>query len=330
MVSVVTTFSGRGGSSLGYNLAKCKILLSIDFEPNAVKTYKLNFPKTPIWKKDIREITGKQILDEIKLKKGELDIFDGSPPCTPFSLAGIKDKGWGKKYQHSSETKIQRTDDLFYEYIRLIREIKPRAFLAENVRGLIMGNAKGYFNNILKAMKSAGYKVIVFDLNAKNFEVPQSRPRVVFIGIRKDIKIKFPSLMTFPEITFEQVTKNLTIPKDDLDAAIKATQRGSIKPYLKYVQPGENFQRHHPKDNQFTYVRVRNDRPCSTITAAGYGKMFHPTEHRALTIAEAKRCSTFPDDFKFLSLSDAWIGIGNSVPPNLIMHLANYIKNLLL
>lgn len=112
--TVVSTFSGRGGSSIGYTLAKCKILLAIDFEPNAVKTYKLNFPKTNVWKADIREITGNAILKEIGLKKGELDIFDGSPPCTPFSVAGKREKGWNKVYKHGSESKAQRADDLFF------------------------------------------------------------------------------------------------------------------------------------------------------------------------------------------------------------------------
>lgn len=327
--TVVTTFSGRGGSSIGYSLAKCKVLLAIDFEPNAVKTYSLNFPNTPVWKANIREITGKKILDSIGLKKGELDIFDGSPPCTSFSVAGKREKGWGKVYKHGSESKAQRTDDLFFEYIRLVKEIQPKSFIAENVRGMIIGKSKGYFNLILRAMRKIGYDVQVFDANAMDFQVPQSRPRLIFIGIRKDLKAEFPKLKKFKPITFAEAVKNLKIPKNDLDAAIKGAQRDSVKKYLRYVRPGENFSRCHPRDNQFTYVRAANDRPCPTITAGSYLQMFHPTENRALTVAEAKRLSTFPDDYKFLSLNDGWLGIGNSVPPKLIMHMANYVKSIL-
>lgn len=327
--TVVTTFSGRGGSSLGYNLAKCKILLALDFEPNAVKTYQLNFPNTPVWKANIREITGEKILKEIKLKKGDLDILDGSPPCTSFSIAGKQEKGWNKIYKHGSESIAQRSDDLFFEFIRLIKELQPKSFIAENVKGMISGVSKGYFNLILKEMKKLNYEVIVFNLNAKDFEVPQSRPRIVFIGIRKDLFKKFPPLKTFKPISFQEATKNLKIPKDDLMASIKAIERNSIKKYLKYVKQGENFQKYHPKDNQFTYVKVRNDSPCPTITAGGYLQLFHPTENRALTVAEAKRLTTFPDDYKFLSLADGWLGIGNSVPPKLIMHIANYVKKLI-
>jgi len=329
MVSVVSTFAGRGGSSLGYKMAKCKVLLAIDFEANAVKTYKLNFPNTIVWKSDIREITGKQILNEIKLKKGELDIFDGSPPCTPFSISGKREKGWGKKYKHGTESKSQTTDDLFFEYIRLLKELMPKSFIAENVRGLIQGTSKGYFNKILVEFKKSGYDVKVFDINAKDFDVPQSRPRIIFIGVRKDLKAKFPILKTHKEITFAQAVKNLKIPKNDLVESIKAVNRPCINKYLRYVSPGQNFQRYHPNDSQFNFMRIRNDRPCNTIRARSHHQIFHPTENRSLTVAEAKRCSTFPDDYKFLSFSDAWTGIGNSVPPKLSMHIANYVKRII-
>ncbi|MCV0398528.1 MAG: DNA cytosine methyltransferase [Nitrosarchaeum sp.] len=327
--TVVTTFAGRGGSSIGYNLAKCNVLLAIDFEPNAVNTYKLNFPKTTVWKANIRQVTGLAILKEIGMKRGELDIFDGSPPCTPFSAAGKREKSWNKVYKHGSETQAQRTDDLFFEYLRLVREIQPKSFIAENVKGMIIGKSKGYYNLVLRHMKKLGYNVRVFNINAKDFEVPQSRPRIVFIGVRKDIKTKFPELHTFKEITFGEAVKNLQIPSDDLQASINAAKRPSIEKYLRYVKPGESFSRYHPKGNQFTYVRVSNDRPCPTITAGGYMQMFHPIYNRALTVAEAKRCSTFPDDYKFLSLSDGWLGVGNSVPPKLIMHMANYVQQIL-
>ena len=330
LTSVVSTFSGCGGSSLGYKKAKCKVLLAIDFEDNAVKTYKLNFPKTPIWKANIREITGKKILDAIGMKKGELDIFDGSPPCTSFSPAGKREKGWGKVYKHMSETEPQRTDDLFFEFIRLIKEIKPKSFIAENVRGLIQGRTKGYFNKILRAMREAGYKIRVFDINAKNFDVPQSRPRVFFIGIRNDLAPnEWPKLETKKPISFYAGTKDLEIPENELKEVRSVMNRNSINQYLPMMKQGESMSKYHPKGNQFGYVRASYNNPCPTITAGGYMQIFHPIDNRALTVTEARRLSSFPDNYKFLSLRDGWIRIGNSVPPNLMMNMAKYVRSII-
>ena len=116
----------------------------------------------------------------------------------------------------------------------------PKSFIAENVRGLIQGTSKGYFNKILGEFKKAGYDVRVFDINSKDFDVPQSRPRIIFIGIRNDLKVKFPKLKTHKEITFAQAVKNLNIPTNDLAASIKAVEWPCIKKYLRYVKPGQN------------------------------------------------------------------------------------------
>lgn len=140
----ISFFSGCGGSSLGYNLAGVKILYANEFIPKAYETYKLNFPDTYMDTRDIRTINPEEILDIIKVKKGELDFLDGSPPCASFSTAGKREKNWGKVKAYSG-TK-QRTDDLFFEYIRMVKYIEPKIFIAENVSGLITGKAKGYFN----------------------------------------------------------------------------------------------------------------------------------------------------------------------------------------
>lgn len=328
-INVVSTFAGCGGSSLGYKRANCKVLLAIDFEENAVKTYKMNFPKTTVWKRNIREITGEEILKEIKLEKGQLDIFDGSPPCTPFSMAGKREDGWNKSYSHSSETLSQRADDLFFEYVRLIDELRPKSFIGENVRGLIQGKAKGYFNQILRKMKDTGYSVRAFDINAKNFDVPQSRPRIVFVGIRNDLAPKsWPILTPKKSISFHSATRNLKITQEELIKARKVTEWPSIKKYIHFLKQGEDIGKYHPKGNQFNWVRIRNHKPCPTISTSCY-QLFHPLENRSLTIAELKRVASFPDEFKFISFEDAWIRIGNSVPPNLMMHMANYVKSLL-
>lgn len=326
MVNVVSTFSGCGGSSLGYILAGCKILLALDFEENAVKTYKLNFPNTLVWKSNIRDITGEKILNEIKLKVGELDIFDGSPPCNSFSMAGKREDGWNKSYKHSSESHIQRTDDLFFEYLRLIGEIQPKIFVAENVRGLISGVAKGYFNMILKTMKLLGYNVKVFDINAKDFDVPQSRPRIIFIGVRNDIFKEWKLLKTHKEISFNTACIGLKIPDSELQFAKRIENHTSMQ-YIKLLKQGETASKYHPKGSYFNISRINEDKPVRTILAKC--SLIHPRENREITLSECKRLSSFPDDFKFLSIHDGILRIGNSVPPNLMYHIANYVKNIL-
>ena len=186
----ISFFSGCGGSSLGYTLAGVKILYANEFIPKAYETYKANFPNTYVDTRDIRTIKSQEILDIIKLKKGELDFLDGSPPCASFSTAGKRERDWGKVKKYSDSK--QRTDDLFYEYIRMVKEIEPKIFIAENVSGLIQGKAKGYFNIFLNEFKKLNYNVKASLLDASYLEVPQSRKRVFIIGVRKDLK-KQPS-----------------------------------------------------------------------------------------------------------------------------------------
>jgi DNA (cytosine-5)-methyltransferase 1 len=184
--NAVSTFSGCGGSSLGYRMAGFKMLWASEFVPAAQETYRANAaPYTILDTRDIREVTGQDILDATGLGVGEIDLYDGSPPCASFSTAGKREAGWGqvKKY---SDTQ-QRTDDLFYEYARLIEETQPRVFVAENVAGLVKGTAKGYFKLILARLRACGYRVQARVLDASWLGVPQSRNRLIFIGVREDL-----------------------------------------------------------------------------------------------------------------------------------------------
>lgn len=185
-IKVISTFSGGGGSSLGYRMAGCTVLGASEFVPAAQDAYRLNAsPSTIIWPDDIRTMSGAEMLRDVGLEPGELDILDGSPPCAAFSTAGKRSAGWGqvKKYSDTS----QRVDDLFYEFARILEEMKPRAFVAENVEGLVKGVSKGYFKAIHKRLVECGYQVKAAVLDASRLGVPQARKRVIFIGIRNDL-----------------------------------------------------------------------------------------------------------------------------------------------
>lgn len=175
--SVISTFSGCGGSSLGYELAGGKILLAVEFDRNAIETYKLNFPETPIYEGDIKELTVGECLQITGLQVGELDVLDGSPPCQGFSTAGKRDfrdeRNW-----------------LFKEYVRLLEGLQPKIFVMENVSGLVKGKMKMVFAEIMRSLKGAGYKVRCRLMNAMYYGVPQQRQRVIFIGVRNDLGLE--------------------------------------------------------------------------------------------------------------------------------------------
>jgi len=185
--NVVSTFSGCGGSCLGYRMAGFRVLWANEFIPEAQRTYKANHPDSILDTRDIRTVQPGDILKAVGLQEGELDLFDGSPPCASFSTAGKREAGWGKVKQYS-DTK-QRTDDLFFEYARLVKGLQPKVFVAENVSGLVKGTAKGYFKEILAALKACGYRVEAKLLDAQWLGVPQMRQRLIFMGVRNDLKL---------------------------------------------------------------------------------------------------------------------------------------------
>ncbi len=184
---VASTFSGCGGSCLGFEMAGYDVRFASEFIPSAQDTYRANHPGVHLDTRDIREVEPEQILEIAGVAKGELDVFEGSPPCASFSMAGSRDDGWGKIKTYSGRK--QRTDDLFWEYARLVDGIKPKVFVAENVSGLVRGVAKGYFRDILEMFKGLGYHVEARLVDAQWLGVPQARQRIIFMGVRDDLGV---------------------------------------------------------------------------------------------------------------------------------------------
>lgn len=197
-LTVATTFAGAGGSSTGYRMAGYRVVWANEFVQLAADSYEANMaPGTVVDRRDIKEVTAEDILAATGLAVGELDLFDGSPPCQAFSTAGLREKGWGteRKYQNG---KSQKNEDLFWDYVRLRDGLQPRAFVAENVSGLVKGAAKGYFLEILKLLKR-GYRVEARVVDAQWLGVPQQRQRVIFVGVREDLALEpaFPSPLPY-------------------------------------------------------------------------------------------------------------------------------------
>ncbi len=172
--TVISLFAGCGGSSLGYSTAGYRELLAIEWDDNAVETFKLNFPDVPVWHGNIAELSVEECLRITGLKPGELDVLDGSPPCQGFSTAGKRNMDDGR-------------NQLFREYVRLLRGLQPKVLVMENVSGMVKGKMKLIFAEILRELKDSGYRVRARVMNAMYYTVPQSRERMIFIGFREDL-----------------------------------------------------------------------------------------------------------------------------------------------
>ena len=290
---VASTFSGCGGSCLGYRMAGFRVVWANEFVPAAQASYQANVAEgCHLDCRDIKHVQPSDIFTATGLAEGELDLFDGSPPCQAFSTAGKREKGWGhdKMYEHGAK---QKNETLFTEYIRLLRGLKPRIFVAENVSGLVKGTAKGYFLDILAELKASGYRVSVKVLDAQWLGVPQQRQRVIFIGVREDLRLEpvHPSPMPY------RYSVRDALPEID---DVRQSLYGG------------------------TDQRSAKNAPCPTVnTICAVGAAVSSNywvesqgEKRKFTIAELRRICAFPDDFILCgSYAQQWERLGNSVPP---------------
>ena len=206
----ISFFAGGGGSSCGYKLAGGDCRFVNEFQQVAVNTYLANWPETPHICDDIKNITGKQIMDMTGLEVGELDILDGSPPCPPFSMSGTKQKGWNKE-KVAYGKKQQNIEDLTWEMIRITGEMKPKVVVCENVKGLTMDYAKQHLDRMVKDFEAEGYTTTYKVMNGIHFGVPQKRQRVFIVSVRNDVldKIGMPWMLIsslFPEGADEEPT----------------------------------------------------------------------------------------------------------------------------
>jgi DNA (cytosine-5)-methyltransferase 1 len=320
--NVISTFAGCGGSSLGYRMAGFRVLWANEFIPAAQETYLANCePHTYLDPRDIREIQPEEILAQIKLARGELDILDGSPPCDSFSECGPREAGWGKVKNRRGVK--QRTDDLFFEYIRLVKGVQPKVFVAENVSGLVKGKATGYFLDIFQSMKDCNYRVRCKLLDASWLGVPQARQRIIFIGVRDDLGKDpiFPKPLPYQYTIRDAFTElvNNHVPSEI------SIEKYAIYKEWQQLKPGQQSKRY------YNLRRAHFDKPCFTILAEGgnigAAGVTHPSEPRKFSIPELKRICSFPDDFILTgSFTQQWERLGNCVPPVMMYYIADTIR----
>ena len=186
--SYITFFAGGGGSSCGYKLAGGDVRYMNEFQQIHVDTYLKNFPDTVHECKDIKQVTGKGIMELTGLKPYELDLLDGSPPCPPFSMAGTKREGWEQE-KVAYGMKQQNIEDLTWEQIRIAGDLMPKVIVCENVKGLSMDYARDHLNKMVRDFEALGYSVVWKIMKGHEHGVPQKRERVFMVGVRDDVLV---------------------------------------------------------------------------------------------------------------------------------------------
>jgi len=318
---VFSCFACGGGSTMGYKLAGFDVIGCNEIDPKMIEAYKENHNPKYAFLEPIQTFKDRQDLpDELY----QLDILDGSPPCSSFSMAGNREKDWGKEKVFSEGQAKQVLDTLFFDFIELAKRLQPKVVIAENVKGLLMGNAKHYYRKVHKQLAAAGYSVTAILADGSKMGVPQKRERVFVIGVRLDIaeKLNFANIyvpeidLNFnePEIAFKEVTEN------DLEQQLNTT--ATALKYWHLTKKGNSFSTV-SGGSFFNWIRLDENAPAPTLHTEN-GKIYHPDICRPINDKEFVMCSSFPLDYNFGTLKVGYL-CGMSVPPLMTAHIASEV-----
>lgn len=313
--SVFSTFACGGGSTMGYKLAGYNVIGANDVDPKMAKIYQHNHHPTHYFLEDIRTFTDR---DDLPQELFELDILDGSPPCTTFSSAGKREESWGKTRKYTEGDFSQTLDDLYFAYIRLVKKLKPKVFVSENVTGLVKGSAIIYLKNIIKGFDEGGYTTQVFQLNAATMGVPQKRERIFIIGHKKDFNL--------PKLKLEFNEKPVLFGEFRSEVGRDPTPHE--KKLLAYSEKGDTnlgdiVLRLVGKISGFGQGIIGDMDVVPTIIATGDN--FRQADRQKCSPMDYILAGTFPTDYDFLGLNEKYV-IGMSVPPVMVAQIAQQIK----
>lgn len=314
---VFSIFHCGGGSTMGYKLAGYDVLGGVEIDPEMMAIYRANHNPKLSYLMGVQEFN-KTPKDKLPVELFDLDILDGSPPCSSFSMAGSREKAWGEKKKFREGQATQVLDDLFFHFIETAKILQPKIVIAENVKGLLMGKAKGYVKQIAQMFNHAGYDVQLFLLNAAFMGVPQRRERTFFIAKKKcSDQIKFN--MDFKENPIFIKTALMGLPKQNGVLLTNETKKLWEKCKL-----GKPLSTVHLKGHRFIAIKVNPDQPCGTVLASADGNPIHWSEPRRFSTLENARIMSFPDDYNFGKFKDNYI-CGMSVPPFMMQRVATEV-----
>lgn len=293
-LKVFSCFHCGGGSTMGYKLAGFEVLGGVEIDPEMMKVYYANHKPKHSYLMGVQDFN-KISNDQLPAELFDLDILDGSPPCSTFSTAGLREKAWGEEKHFREGQAKQVLDDLFFHFIDTAEKLKPKVVVAENVKGLVMGKAKGYVKQIFNKFNECGYDAQLFLLNSAFMGVPQRRERTFFVARRKNTN-------------FKKLELNFT----------------EKPPALSSVFAGSEIigkQKFSPK--RFADSKVSMNQPILTITTMGRFFLDDETQLNDKTII---RCQSFPDDYNFINQESKYM-CGMSVPPFMMQRVSNQIAH---
>lgn len=321
-IKVMSTFACGGGSSMGYKRAGCEIIAANDIDPEMAWHYKKNLNPPNYFLCPIRDL----LTADLPLELFKLDILDGSPPCSTFSMSGSREKAWGKDKHFREGQAKQVLSDLFFDYLDLVERLKPRVAIAENVKGMILGNAKGYTKLVMARFREIGYRPQLFLLNAADCGVPQRRERVFFVSIREDIEaLPLKLAPTHRWVSAGEACADLHGSHDALEQRITSPKEMQ---YWKNTEPGNSLKegcaKATGKNSWFNNVKLSDVNPSCTLSST-FANFTHWSEPRRLTFREWKRLGSFPDDYHAKTDKIGKYMIGMSVPPKMTEQVARAV-----
>ena len=323
---VFSCFACGGGSTMGYKLAGFDVLGCNEIDPKMIEAYKANHNPKYAYLEPIQTF---KLRTDLPDELYNLDILDGSPPCSSFSMAGNREKDWCKEKVFREGQAEQVLDTLFFDFIELAEKLQPKIVVAENVKGLLLGEAKNYVRQIYREFDLAGYYVQHWLLDASKMGVPQRRERVFFIALRKDLAKPFLKQMNLfdilpeiklefnePEICFKEATFDFW-EKEEL--LFETNCLGTEWDKLKEGGQSEKY---------FQLVKIDSNKVCPTITA-GCGQkstasISHPFRRGKLNTNELCCCGSYPQDYNFCKSRAGYL-IGMSVPPVMTAQIAKRV-----
>jgi len=338
---VLTTFAGGGGSSMGYKLAGYEIIGANEIDPRMACHYLDNMPDTNMLICPIQELVADVGRTRLLMNP---DILDGSPPCSTFSTSGNLSADWGKSRKFTEGQTEQVLSELFFDFIRLAKKLKPRVVIAENVSGIIKGQTRGYVRMICRELLEIGYYTQLFRINAADYGVPQQRERIFFIARLKEsgwLDLKLPPIqqpiavsdacLDLPALTTNErralscgpVKTELwwrTKPGDIFSAAYASRNIGGRTRKTGKKKGGALLSR---SNSWFDHCRLHPEKPSKTLTGAS--GVTHWNECRKMSKQELFRIQSFPDDYAVANNRAAYV-TGMSVPPRIIEMLARTIN----
>jgi DNA (cytosine-5)-methyltransferase 1 len=325
---VFSCFACGGGSTMGYKLAGFDVLGCNEIDPKMAEAYKTNHNPKYCFVEPIQTF---KLRDDLPEELYNLDILDGSPPCSSFSIAGVREEDWGKEKKFREGQAEQVLDTLFFDFIDLAAKLKPKIVVAENVKGLLLGEAKSYVLKILESFDKAGYMVNYWLLDSSDMGVPQKRERVFFLAIRKDIAEPF----------LESVDMFTIAPKINLQFNEKKIVWGNVIDENDNIETlskldGELWEKRQVGDVDLSNISLRErnilsrfnakflykEKVANTITGGEQCVLFDKKRNR--NKQELCDCGTYPHDYNFLTNKPEYL-IGMSVPPVMTAQIATRI-----